>query len=225
MKRDSPRNNMPPASLWNAIDVIINYGAPLRQRGGWIYHSQDISSVTAGSATQIKAGVYATFATSAGGSTSKNLVIDEDGRLYDATTASSASNIGAALTVLQNPIFHGGTAASAATAVYTGLVIIPDGTGAAVPKKYDGTTLTNLGGTPPKARYATVYKDYTVLGNGTVGSTYYPNRIWFSPEGDPDCAVSSVTAYDTTDSWIDFSLAVKGFGSTRNALLVFHESH
>lgn len=223
MKRDVSRSNMPAGSLWNAVDMIANYGAPLRERGGWVHHSQDIASVTA-SASYVKGGVYATFSTSAGGATSKCLALDEDGKLYDATTASSASLIGTALTVVQNPIFHGGTAVSAATAVYTGLVIIPDGTGAAVPKKYDGTTLADLNGTPPKARYATVYKDYTVLGNGTVGSTYYANRIWFSPEGDPDCAVSSVTAWDTTDSWIDLSVPVKGLGSTRNALMVFHDA-
>lgn len=224
MKRDSPRTNMPSASLWNAVDVIANYGTPLRQRGGWTHHSQDIASITAASASQIKGGVFATFATSAGSETSKCLALDEDGVLYDATTADTATLIGTALTVQQNPVFHGGTAVSAATAVYTGLVIIPDGTGAAVPKKYDGTTLANLNGSPPKARFATVYKDYTCLGNGTVGSTYYPNRTWFSPEGDPDCAVSSVTAWDTTDSWLDLSLAVKGYGSTRNALLVFHDT-
>jgi len=215
---------MQQGSLWNAVDMIADYGAPLRQRGGWVHHSQDIASVTAGSATYMKGGVYTTFATSGGGETTKNLSLDEDGHLYDVTTASAASSLGAALTIKQHPIFHGGTAASAATAVYTGLVIIPDGTGAAVPKKYNGTTLADLGGTPPKARYATVYKDYTVLGNGTVGTTYYPDRIWFSPEGDPDAAVSSITAWDTTDSWIGLSYAVKGLASTRNALIVFHDN-
>ena len=224
MKRDFPRSSMPAGSLWNAVDVIVNYGAPLRQRGGWVHHSQDVSAVTATS-TYIRGGVYATFSTSAGGTSAKNIAIDEDGYVFDASTASSATSIGAGVTIKQNPVFHGGTAASAATAVYTGLIVIPDGTGAAVPKKYDGTTLADLGGTPPKARYACVYKDYTVLGNGTVGSTYYPNRIWFSPEGDPDVAVSgAVTAWDTTDSWIDFSLPVIGLGSTRNAMLVFHDS-
>ena len=224
MKRDWPRTSLPAQALWNAIDVIVNYGAPVRQRGGWTNHSQAVSSITAASATQVAGGVYAVLSTSGGGTTAKNLAVDEDGYLFDVTTADAASGIGAAVTLAQNPVFHGGTAASAATAVYTGLAIIPDGTGAAVPKKYNGTTLSDLNGTPPKARYATVYKDYTVLGNGTVGSTYYPNRIWFSPEGDPDCAVSSVTAWDTTDSWIDFSQPVIGLGSTRNAMLVFHDA-
>jgi hypothetical protein len=223
MKRDVSRTQMPASSLWNAVDVIANYGAPLRQRGGWSNYSSDISAVTAGAATSIRAGVWTVFATSGGGSSEKNLAIDEDGHLYNVGDG-TATSIGAALVASQNPVFHGGTAVSAATAVYTGLVIIPDGTGAAGPKKYDGTTLSNLNGSPPAARYATVSKDYTVLGNGSVGGTYYPDRIWFSPEGDPDCAVSSVTAWDTTDSWIGLSRHVTGLGSTRNALLVFHDN-
>lgn len=225
MKRDYSRSNMPSATLWNAVDVIANYGAPLRSRAGWTNHSQDIASVTAASATHIRAGIFATFATSGGAEVQRNLAIDEDGHLFDVTTASAATDIGSALTVLQNPVFHGGTAVSAVSAIYTGLVIIPDGTGAAGPMKYDGTTLSSLNGTPPAARYATVFKDYTALGNGTVAGTYYPNRTWFSPEGDPDCfGTSGVTAWDTTDSWLDLSLAVKGYGATRNALLVFHDT-
>lgn len=224
MKRDFPRDQMPPNSAWNAVDLILNYGAPLRQRGGWANWSQDISSVSS-TASYIRGGLYAVFATSGGGSTAKNMALDEDGRLYDVTATNGTSSIGAAVTIAQNPVFHGGTAATAATAVYTGLAIIPDGTGAAVPKKYNGTTLSDLNGVPPKARFASVYKDYTVLGNGSVSATYYPNRVWFSPEGDPDVAVSgAVTAWDTTDSWIDFSQPVKGFGATKNALIVFGDT-
>lgn len=47
MRRDFPRNDMPPNTAWNAVDLVANYGAPLRQRGAWKYHSQDIASVTA----------------------------------------------------------------------------------------------------------------------------------------------------------------------------------
>ena len=215
---------MPPGTAWELVDLILNYGAPVRVRGGWAHHSQDIASVTA-TASHIRGGIFAVFATSAGAAVQKCLAIDEDGHVFDATTASSATSIGAGVTIAQNPVFHGGTAVSAGTIVYTGLIIIPDSTGAAVPKKYDGTSLTNLGGSPPQARRAAVYKDFTVLGNGKVGTTEFPNRTWFSPEGDPDVAVSgAVTAWDTTDSWIDFSQPIKGYGATKNALLVFGDS-
>jgi hypothetical protein len=221
MKRDSSRNRMAPNSAWNMVDLIPDYDAPARERGGWAHASASVSAVT-GTASYIRGGIFAAFSPTAG-EVRKNLCIDEDGLLYSVATDGTVTLIGSARTLAQNPVFHGGTAASAASAIYTGLVIIPDGTGAAVPKKYDGTTLADLNGSPPMARFATVYRDYTVLGNGTVSSTTHPNRIWFSPAGDPDAGFSgSQTAWDTEDSWIDFSLPVKGLASTKSALLVFH---
>lgn len=222
MKRDAPRNRMPPNSAWNLEDVILDYGAPARERSGWAHASNDVAAVTA-TASYIRAGIFSIFSPTAG-ALPLNLILDEDGRLYKVAQDGTVTLIGAALVAAQNPVFHGGTAASAASAIYTGLVIIPDASGAAVPKKFDGTTLSNLGGSPPMAKFATVYGDYTVLGNGSVGGTTYPNRIWFSPPGDPDAGFSgSQTAWDTTDSWIDFSLPIEGLASTKSALLVFHQ--
>ncbi|GIV03983.1 MAG: hypothetical protein KatS3mg015_2813 [Fimbriimonadales bacterium] len=224
MKRDMARNRMPPNSVWGLRDFVLDYGAPARERNGWAYASSDVSSIT-GSAGYIRGGIYSTFSLTSG-ATEINLAIDEDGYVYKVALSGTpaATGVGAGVPIAQNPVFHGGTAASAATAVYTGLVIIPDGTGASVPKKYDGTTLSDLNGSPPKAKYATVFKDYTCLGHGTVGTTLYPNRIWFSPPGDPDCGFSgSVTAWDTTDSWIDFSLPIIGLSANKNVLLVFHD--
>lgn len=225
MKRDTPRNRMPPNSAWNLVDVIPDYDSPARERGGWavVNSASAISAVTA-SASYIRGGIYAVFSPTAGEDPAL-LCLDEDGRLYEITISTGVpTSIGSARTIAQNPVFHGGTAASAATAIYTGLVIIPDSTLAAVPMKYDGTSLTALNGTPPKAKFATVYKDYLVLAHGYVGSTLYPNRAWYSPPGDPDCAVSgSVTAWDTTDSWLDCSLPIIGTGSTKNVHLFFHK--
>jgi hypothetical protein len=219
MRRDVPRNRMPSNSAWTLKDIVLEYGAPARERGGWLHHSNSITAATA-SASYVRGGIYAIFSPTAGANP-KNLCVDEDGKLFS-VDAGSSTLIGTAVTIVQNPVFHGGAAVSAASAVYTGLVIIPDGTGAAVPKKYDGTSLANLNGSPPTGRYATVYKDYTVLANGTVSSIAYPNRIWFSPPGDPDCfGTAGSTAWDTTDSWIDFSLPVRALASTKNALLVF----
>ena len=115
MRRDKARSNMQQGSLWNAVDMIADYGAPLRQRGGWVHHSQSISAVTA-TANEMWGGIYTTFATSVGGSTTKNLACDEEGLLFDVTTANAATLIGTSVGLIQNPVFHGGTAASAATA-------------------------------------------------------------------------------------------------------------
>lgn len=218
MKRDWPRDAMLPNSTWNAIDVIANYGAPLRQRGGWAHHSEDLSSVK-GTAGYVRAGIYAPFVIS-GSASYKNLAVDEDGELYNCTTAASSTDVGAVRTAAQNPVFHGGTIRNGQSAL-TGLAIFPDSAGASAPKVYDGTTIATMAGTPPNGKLATVYKDYTVLANGQVSSVLYPNRIWFSPEGDPDCQAGG--SWDTTDSWIDFGLPIKGIAANRNAILVFHD--
>jgi hypothetical protein len=219
MRRDAPRNRLPQNTAWTLKDFVLDYGAPARERGGWSHFTESITGATA---SYIRGGIYAVFSPTAGASP-KHVVVDEDGSIYALSTAGVPTLLAAASrTIVQNPVFHGGAAASAASAIYTGLVIIPDSAGAAVPKKYDGTTLSDLNGSPPMARYATVYKDFTVLANGKVGSTAFPNRIWFSPAGDPDCfGTAGVTAWDTTDSWIDFSLPVRGLASTKNAMLVF----
>ena len=99
---------------------------------GWAHASASVSAVTA-TATYMKGGIYATFSPTAG-PLPTNLALDEDGKLYSIAEAGTVTQIGTAVTVRQNPVFHGGVAASAAAAVYTGLVIIPDGTGAAVPR-------------------------------------------------------------------------------------------
>lgn len=218
MKRDFPRNAMPAGSVWNAIDVLPNLGAGLRERGGWVHHSEDLSTVAA-TTSRIKGGIFAPFVIS-GASAPRNLAIDEDGLLYNCTSAGSSTSVASALTVAQNPVFHGGTIRDGQTAL-TGLVIIPDATRSAVPKVFDGTTVSSMTGSPPEAKYATVYKDYTVLANGDLSGTLYPNRIWFSPEGDPDCV--SASSWDTTDSWIDVGLPISGITATRNAILVFCE--
>lgn len=222
MKRDFPRNRMPERSAWTIKDVILDYGAPARERGGWAHAS---AAATASTGSYMSAGIYAVFSPT-GGASPKNLAVllhpAVAWRLVSVASDGTVTSIGDVYRALQNPVFHGGVAASAASAVYTGLVIFPDGDGASAPKKYDGTTLSALNGSPPAARYAAVYRDYTVLANGTVGGTYFPNRVWFSPPGDPDCfGTSGVSAWDTTDSWVDFSTPVRGLAATKNALFVF----
>lgn len=221
MKRDQPRNRMAPNSAWNIVDMILDYGAPARERGGWAHASNSITAVTA-STTYARAGLFAVFSPTAGADP-QNVVVGDNGTVFKIAQDGTVTKIDDSLAVAQNPVFHGGTAASAATAVYTGLVIIPTASGA--PRKYDGTTLSLLGGSPPSAKYAAVYRDYTCLANGTLSSIAYPNRLWFSPAGDPDAGFSGAqTAWDTTDSWIDFSLPIEGIAATKTALLVFHQN-
>lgn len=211
---------MPPNSVWDLLNYLPGLGAPLRERGPFIDGSGVLNNY-------VQAGVWCAFAPTSGPNR-VNVAITETGTVYKVTDGGVATSSGTlGYTALdQPPVFMGGVAASAATAVYTGLVIVPQGSSAA-PQKFDGTSLTALNGSPPRTLFAGVYKDYLLLGNGTLsgGGTEYPNRVWFSPPGDPDCAVSgSVTAWDTTDSWVDFNDSVFGFGSTPNALIVFHRT-
>lgn len=223
MRRDGARNRMSPDSAWNLVDIICDYGAPARERAGWANAAPSISSVTA-TASSIRGGLFAVYSLT-GGATSRNICVDEDGKVY-LLGSSSVTALGAAVTVVQNPVFHGGASISSGTAVYSGLAIIPDATQASGPYKYDGNTVSALNGTPPKAKYATVFKDYTCLANGKVGSTLFANRMWFSPAGDPDCfGTTGLTAWDTTDSWIDFTVPITGLASAKNVILVFGQGH
>lgn len=63
------------------------------------------------------------------------------------------------------------------------LMIITNGV--QVPLKYDGTTLANLGGTPPQAKYVVVYKNYVFLLN-TFDSVWYPSRAVVSGLAEPE---------------------------------------
>ena len=194
MVRDLPRNRMLQGSLWNAVDYIPDNGAPLRQRGGWA-NAADVAAVSAAAST-IQAGIGAPFFAG-----NQLLALDEDGRLWKYTTAGTVTLVGAALTPLQNPVFHADT------------VIIPSDNGTNQPKKYDGTTIATLAATAPAGKYACVFKDYTVL----AASAANPRRQWFSTEGSPS------GVYDTTFSIIDYSRAIKGQAALRNAILVFHD--
>lgn len=225
MRRDNARNQLPKDSAWNLRDIILDYDAPARERAGWAYASPSMTSVTAGTASNaVDGGLYAVYSLT-GGAVGKNICVDDAGRvfLFTASTVTYLGALGAA--TLQNPVFHGGAAASAATAVYTGLAIITAGDGTTAPKKFDGNTLSALNGSPPAAKYATVYKDYTLLANGTVSSILYPNRVWYSPPGDPDCfGTAGVSSWDTTDSWVDFIQPVRGLASLKTVHLVFGDT-
>jgi hypothetical protein len=193
MVRDVPRDDMPGDVAWNLQDLIPDLGATLRKRGGYTYESPNITTIQA-SASYMTGGIYAEFAAGA-----KNLSLDEDGRLYNLISATSATDIGAAVTISQNPVFH------------RDKVIITHSGGTTAPKVYDGTTLGNLGGSPPAAVYSVVYKDRTVMGRSNANK----NRTWFSVGGNPE-------SWDTTASYIDTDSAITGLAKTRNALLVFH---
>lgn len=193
MWQDNARDSVPSGKLWNCVDLIPEYiGAPLRGRGGWGVFGNPLGSIhyTQG-ITVFNSDVYA---------------VGSDDVLY----SSGGSVIGTAFDVAQNPIVH--------RTGSTPLLVIPAKSGTTAPKSYDGSTFQNLAGTPPKAIYADVWNDHTLLANGTVGSTSFPQRLWFGPIGD------AAASWDTTNAWEDTKFPIVGVAVIRTGIMVFHSS-
>lgn len=190
---------MPEGSLWWGADLIPNLLSPARERGGWANASNDIAAVTA-TASTVVAGIYANYV--AGGTL---IAIDEDGRLYKVASNGTVTDVGSALLLSQNPVFHRDKV----------IVMAFDGTTA--PKKVTnaaGTlTIANLGGSPPTAIFATVFKDRTVLGNTAA----QPQRLYFSDPGDPE-------GWDVTNTYVDFNNPITALAAVRNFVLVWSDS-
>lgn len=189
---------MPNGSLWNATDCIPDLGAPLRERGGWANASADISATVATSA-YVTGGIYAAYEAA-----TKHIIVDEDGRFIEVTSESTTTDIAAGVTVAQNPVMH------------RNIVVVPASGGATNPKsiKYGGSyTVADLAGSPPQAKYATVFKDYTVLANTNAE----PQRVYFSDPGDPE-------GWDTTNVYIDFNNPISAVAAVRNSILVWGDS-
>lgn len=200
MKRDYPRNAMPAGSFWGGSDWIPLLLATIRERGGYTYASGDISAAKA-TAASVRAGIYAPFAAGP-----YLVVVDEDGEAYKVTTGGVASDIAAAVTTVQNPVFH------------RTMVIIPAAGGSTAPKKVTdagGTpTVAALGGSPPNGQYAAVWGDYSLLANTSA----QPTGLYFSAPGDPE-------TWDTTNSLILFAQPITGLAAVRNFILIFHEGY
>lgn len=195
-KQDLPRDQLPAGALWYATDMLPSINAKLRERGGYTHASADIAATVA-TASRVEGGIYAPFVAAA-----KNCVIDEDGNLVTVAADGTVTNVGALVTVVQNPVFH------------RDKVIAFAAGGATAPKKYTGSAISALGGSPPNAVYATVFTDRTVAGRTSAATS----RLFFSAAGNPE-------SWDTTNSYIDFTYPVTGLASLRTAILIFHDGY
>lgn len=90
--------------------------------------------------------------------------------------------------------------------------------------KLNGTTYTTSGTdltSSPNARYITVWRDKLWLGNVYIGSTHYPNRIFYSD----DVTAGAITW--TSTNWIDVDVddgdVNMGVGVNSDRLLFFKE--
>lgn len=190
-KRDYPRDQMPPGSVWSLLDFIPNIlGSPLRKRGGWSYGSNAFG-----------AGSYAAavaFADFTGGS--QLVAIDDAGDLKKVTLAGVVTSKGAARIPVSRMPLH------------RGILVIPSPDGSASAKQYDGSAApSDLAATAPAGMYADVYKDHTILGK-VVGQE---QRLFFGPAGVP------TGVWDTANSYIDASFGLAGVAAMKNRILLF----
>ncbi len=191
MRREVSRHMLPKDAAWDLRDVVLG-GAGLQERGGWTHASPDLSTIKA-TASYVVSGLVAPF--SAG---DQNLCVDEDGELYKITSSTVASDLGA----LGFPARIG--------RYYRELVIFSDYWGNAYPKKYNGSTISALAGSPPLAKFSCVFNDWFVLG----GTSALPNRVYFSAAGNPE-------SWDTSAAWIDADHKIKGLVTVNRAILIF----
>lgn len=198
MVRDVPRNALPPGACWTLQDTLIDLGAPARTRGGYRFYSNDLSATIA-TTQYIESGIYADQL-----STPKLLAVDEDGTLMSIASNGDITNIGAlSVNPLQNPVQLGG------------VVIFPDNDGTTAPKKYNGSTISALGGSPPAGKYLESWKALLV----SAGDAANPQRAYFTvADYDPE-------QWDTTNAYWDFSYPIVGVKGMRNSLLFFHKNY
>lgn len=200
MVRDFPRNQLPKGACWTMEDWIpIQLGAPARKRGGYRNYS-DLISATVATTSYVTGGIYADQL-----ATPKMVVVDEDGRLIQIKTDGTGDvvDIGAGLPTLQNPV------------QLNALVVNTGSDGTTAPKRYNGSAVANLGGSPPAAKYAAVWKALLLLGNTAA----QPQRLYFSTtDYNPE-------TWDPTNTYWDFSYPIKGLGPMRNAVLVFADEY
>jgi hypothetical protein len=206
MRRDDPRDNMAPGSLWDMKDYLLNFGAPLRKRGGWTYESEDFTAARAGASDTY---TYHVGYIDPSASSASVMVVDSEGFVYRVNPSSGTStSIGSPTgsEVIGQSFVH--------RDLWIGSVANAEGFR---PRTWDGTTYTTTSSPVPFSRGGCVYKDYTVIVDGTTGGLT-ANRIYFSDPGDP-------TAWSNIDvSFFDFSDKVRALVPLRESLFVFTEN-
>lgn len=201
MVQDLPRHQLPPGAMWSITDAFPNQvgsgdsasatTAPLRRRGPWVQISNfgDVNAPWKSLAIANKNNGSLAY-----------LAVDSAGKGW-----LTGTGVASALTGTANPAEQ--------------IVMIADkfimplaaSGGASAVRKWavSGSTIADLGGSPPAARFATIHKSRLVLGN----SSSLPTTVWFSAVQDPE-------TWDA-DSFITTTYRVLGLASLGTSILVF----
>lgn len=195
MFRDTARIAIPQGGVFDAADFLLDLPGVARKRGGTVY-----AGPAFGAGARAEAVAYAEFP--AGG---QLIGWDENGNAYKVAAGSTVDLVGTDLLARNAVLRFGGG---------TGLLVYTKA--GAAPVKYDGTAAPSaLGGTPPSATFAEVYKTRLLL----AGTSTNPQRIFFSPT--PDIA----TTWDTTNSWVDALRPITGLAALNNVVFVFQHGN
>jgi hypothetical protein len=195
MIRDAPRTALPVSSVYDAADYILALPGLAYKRGGSAFAGPALTGAT------YAAGVA--FAEFPAGN--QIIGLGSNANLYT-ITAGSAIDRGALGT---------GHPTRDTPKLAIDKLILTASNGTTSPRKFDGTTIAALGGTPPAGKYAALYKSRLALANSTAN----PNRIWFSPVPNIE------STWDTALSFIDADYPIIGMAPLQNALLCFSQGH
>jgi len=197
---DRARDRLPDGSVWEMIDWVPDLmQAGARIRGAWLYKSTVLPSPPDGL-------LYAPFIAG------PKLFVISGSYAHDIplSGAIGATQFSAAIPpTRQNPIFHRNrVVVPAADGVTNCTIITWDGINPPVPATGPGGAINSATG-----RYATVWKDRTVLAN----SNTQPSIVRYSQIGDPTIAFDDLSKVNT-------SYAVTGLAAQRAQVLCFHDS-
>jgi hypothetical protein len=191
-KRDMSRDQIPKDYLYEMTNLLPDVGAPLRSRGAWTTQGSLWTSIYASAAFPSRV-VWAPFQ-----SAGQLVGFDTNGRVLDLT---NSVDRGAGTVPLHTPVF------------FRNLLLWADG--AATPKKYDGTTISALGGSPPSVpRCAAIWTERLLL-SGASSDPATSDTIYFSAAGNVD-------SWDTTNAYVRMNGPIQGLSVLRSGILAFH---
>jgi len=92
-------------------------------------------------------------------------------------------------------------------------------------KNPSGTGVSNLGGSPPKAKYMLLRRGHLVLANINDGGTSYPKRIQWSARENPEDWASSLTTGADYQDFPEMLGDITGLGALGDDFVIFsHDS-
>ena len=209
---DTSRDELNVRAAFRMWDYIPQLEAPLRKRGGWTYGSPDLSTIGLGSG--VASIGWLPFA-----GDGQLAVVGVGGKViqlkrFDGTGGTLLTDTGDTSIVPTWPVFWHKAGSFAGGLILGGL----NQTGK-VPKKYLGSTVAPLGGTPPQARMGFSWGEYLVLGNFYDSGGLKNYRLAFSEPGDPEAAWTHEDP--TNGSRLDFPEEIVAGVPVQNAILVF----